>query len=424
MRPHIYRTHDGGKTWQEIVNGLPDNAPVNVVREDPVRRGLLFAGTERAVFVSFNDGDDWQPLRLNMPATSIRDLVIHDDDVVVGTHGRSFWILDDITPLRQLNAEVAARDVHLFAPQAAYRVHWNLNPDTPLPPEEPAGTNPPDGAVINYYLKADSQEPVTLEILDARGKLARRYASTDKPEKVVEEELDVPTYWIRPTQILPASAGPHRFVWDLHYPPPEGGRHTYPISAIYQNTPSEPRGPWVLPGKYVVRLTAGGKVCEQPLEVKMDPRVKTSPAVLQQQFELSMQCYEGMQHARAAMAELGKLRAQLRQLRDKVKDEALQQAVAEVEKKVAAFQGAERRFFERPEPGVPQEPTLARLVGDMSGLLHVLQGADAAPTSQAVAGCAEAQRALHKMLQRRDELTGKDLKALNDRLREAGLPPL
>src|SRR2546421_660942 len=166
QRPHVYRTHDGGKSWQEIVHGLPENAPVNTVREDPVRQGLLFPGTERAVFVSFNDGDDWQPLRLNMPATSIRDLVVHGDDVVVGTHGRSFWILDDITPLRQLDAKVAAALAHLFAPQVTYRVKWNLNKDTPLPPEEPGGKNPPDGAIMNYYLSKPAAGPVTLTIRD------------------------------------------------------------------------------------------------------------------------------------------------------------------------------------------------------------------------------------------------------------------
>src|SRR5262249_55513228 len=184
QRPHIHRTHDGGKTWKETVRGLPEG-PVNAVREDPVRKGLLFAGTERAVFVSFNDGDDWQPLRLNMPATSIRDLVVHGDDIVVGTHGRSLWILDDITPLRQLDAQAATADVHLFRPQTAYRVRGNVNTDTPLPPEEPAGQNPPDGAIVNYYLKADSSGPVTLEILDDKGKLVRRYSSADKPEPVV-----------------------------------------------------------------------------------------------------------------------------------------------------------------------------------------------------------------------------------------------
>ena len=153
MKPHIFRTHDGGATWKEIVHGLPDG-PVNTVREDPVRKGLLFAGTELATYFSIDDGDNWQPLRLNMPATSIRDLVIHENDVVVGTHGRSFWILDDIAPLRQLTPEVAAAPAHLFAPSPAYRLPRDTNTDTPLPPEEPAGKNPPDGAILYYYLKA------------------------------------------------------------------------------------------------------------------------------------------------------------------------------------------------------------------------------------------------------------------------------
>ncbi len=245
QKPHVYRTHDGGKTWQEIVHGLPDDAPVNVVREDPERKGLLFAGTERAVFVSFNDGDDWQPLRLNMPATSIRDLVIHDDDVVVGTHGRSFWILDDITPLRQLDAKVAGSKALLFKPQVAIRVRWNTNTDTPLPPEEPGGQNPPDGALIDYYLKDAATGPVTLEILDAKGKLVRRYSSTDKPQTVDEKTLTIPSYWIRPPQVLSAAAGSHRFVWDLRYPPSEGraGRGMYPMTAVHHDTPSEPHRP-------------------------------------------------------------------------------------------------------------------------------------------------------------------------------------
>ena len=158
QKPHIYRTTDGGTTWQEIVTGLPDG-PVNTVKEDPQRAGLLFAGTELAVFYSLNDGNSWQSLRLNMPATSIRDLVIHNDDVVVGTHGRSFWILDDITPLRQLGPLVRNSTAFLFAPQVAYRVKRNVNTDTPLPPEEPAGQNPPDGAIINYFLGGDPRRP-------------------------------------------------------------------------------------------------------------------------------------------------------------------------------------------------------------------------------------------------------------------------
>src|SRR5207253_2143604 len=176
LRPHLLRTRDGGSTWQEIVRGLPAGGIVNVVREDPLRRGLLFCGTEQAVYVSFNDGEDWQPLRLNMPATSIRDLVVHDGDLVVGTHGRCFWILDDIGPLRQL-AQPAPT---LFAPRPTYRFDRNTNTDTPLPPEEPAGKNPPDGAILYYYLGANATAPMTLEILDSTGKSIRKYSSVDK----------------------------------------------------------------------------------------------------------------------------------------------------------------------------------------------------------------------------------------------------
>jgi photosystem II stability/assembly factor-like uncharacterized protein len=273
MKPHIYRTHDGGATWTETVRGLPEG-PVNAVREDPVRKGLLFAATELAVFVSFNDGDDWQPLRLNMPATSIRDLVIHDDDVVVGTHGRSFWILDDISPLRQMTAEVAGANAHVFAPRVTYRLPRDTNTDTPLPPEEPAGKNPPDGAILYYYLKSAAQGAVTLEILDADNRVVRRFSSTDQAPPP-DTRANIPTYWIRPFQPLSATAGMHRFIWDLHAAPPAGGGGRrgggYPISAIYGDTPGL-QGEWMPPGRYAVRLTVGGQSWTQPLIVKPDPR--------------------------------------------------------------------------------------------------------------------------------------------------------
>src|SRR5205814_3961044 len=256
IKPYIYRTHDGGKTWQKIVNGLPENASVNAVREDPERRGLLFAATERQVWVSFDDGERWQSLRLNMPATSVRDLVIHEDDLVVGTHGRSFWILDNITPLRQIGASTTSQDAVLFTPQLATRVQRSVHTDTPFPPEEPAGQNPPDGAVINYYLKTASSTPIVLEILDAAGKLVRRFASNDKPLDVDVNKLRFPTYWIRPPQILKNEAGMQRFTWDRMYPNPPSEGYDLPISANYKNTPYVPQGPAVLPGKYTVRLTA------------------------------------------------------------------------------------------------------------------------------------------------------------------------
>ena len=284
LKPHVYRTHDGGKTWKEIVNGLPDD-PVNAVREDPFRKGLLYAATERMVHVSFDDGENWQPLRLNMPATSVRDLVIHGDDLVIGTHGRGFWILDDVTPLRQIDAKASAGAPFLYAPQTAVRVRRNRYTDTPLPPEEPVGQNPPDGAILDYVLFATPATPVMLEILDAKGALVRRFASDDAPEPLVEP-LVVPSYWVRPPRLLSATPGMHRFVWDLRLPPPPVLEHEYPISAIRGDTPREPLGPFVLPGIYTVRLTVDGATLSRTLTVKMDPRAGMSSADLAAQFAL------------------------------------------------------------------------------------------------------------------------------------------
>ncbi len=424
QRPHVYRTHDGGKTWKEITRGLPDNGPVNTVREDPVRRGLLFAGTERAVYVSFNDGDQWQPLRLNMPATSIRDLVIHDDDVVVGTHGRSFWILDDITPLRQITDQVAESSVHLFKPQVAYRVRWNLNTDTPLPPDEPAGKNPPDGAIINYYLKQAVSGPVTLEIFDKSNRLVRRFSSEDKPDPVVETELALPTFWIRPPQILSTGAGMQRFVWDLHYPQPETDRTSYPISAIYRDTPPVPPGPWVMPGEYTIKLSAGGESYTETLTVKMDPRVDTGGQVLEQQYALSMQAYEGAGKTRATLEQVQKLRAQIKTLGDLKGRKALADQVAALDKKAAAVEGESGRGRGPAGAGAGGEESLSRLNREMIQLLDVLQGADARPTASAVTASDELQKAMTRLLEQWNEIKSKDVNALNEQLRKAGLSPL
>ena len=287
LHPHIFRTRDGGKTWQEIVNGLP-NDPINAVKEDPKCKGLLFAGSERAVYVSFDDGENWQTLRMNMPATSIRDLTIKDNDLIVATHGRSFWIMDDINSLRQIATEKMQQSVVLYKPENAYRVRWNMNPDTPLPPDEPTGENPPDGAIIEYYLKNKTDE-ITLDITDEKGDLIRRYSSKDTLYKV--PDVNIPLYWIRPQQILSGEAGAHRFLWDMHNQPLNVPA-SYPISAIYENTAPEYTSPWVMPGKYTVKLTVNGETYTQSFTVLMDPRVKTSLKDLQRQHDLSWQCYK------------------------------------------------------------------------------------------------------------------------------------
>lgn len=270
MKPHIYRTHDGGKTWKEIVNGLP-NEPVNSVREDPVRQGLLYCGTETAVYFSEDDGDHWSPLRLNMPATSIRDLVVHDDDLVVGTHGRSFWILDDIAPLRQM--PLSWSEPVLFRPADNYLVEWDRNTDTPLPPEEPAGKNPPEGAGIDYWLPATAGE-VTLELLDSGGKAIAKFTSKDGPVTIDPKSLTVMLEWARPPQVLAKTAGAHRFFWNMRVAAGGGGRRGggLGMAAIWHDTPYGARGPFVAPGEYTVRLTVDGNKLEQKINLKADPR--------------------------------------------------------------------------------------------------------------------------------------------------------
>lgn len=393
LRPHIYRTHDAGKTWTEIVEGLPGNAIVDTVREDPVRKGLLFCGTENAVYFSLDDGDHWNPLRLNMPATSIRDLVVHDDDVVVGTHGRSFWILDDITALRQIApAEASTR---LFAPELATRVHWNNNTDTPLPPEEPAGKNPPDGAIIDYYLTAEG--PISLEILDAHGRLVRRYRSEDKLVQVRERDLEVPFYWIRPLQPLPDSPGFHRFVWDLHYTPL--GRGGYPIAAIYRDTAPSSSSPWVAPGIYEVRLAAGGKIYSQHLTVRMDPRVKTSPADLREQSRIGVGAFNAIMRLRDAAGVISEQTPRLEALPSTFR--------AEAKTTLEAFRAIETRL------ATPQAL--------LSAVMGLVEEADVAPTAQAVAAFEASQKLGQSALKQWDLIVANHLAPLNAKLKKAGL---
>ena len=300
MTPHIYKTTDGGVTWKKIINGLP-NEPINTVREDAVRKGLLFAGSENAVYFSLDAGENWQSLRLNMPATSIRDLVIKDDDIVIGTHGRSFWILDNITPLRQLKVN-AQKETTLYKPQQAIRVRWNMNTDTPLPPEEPAGENPPDGAVIDYYLN-NNEEEVQLDILNEKGTLIRRFSNKDTLYKI--PDVNIPLYWIKPQQILAAKKGAHRFLWDMKYNPLNIPVE-YPMTAVIHNTAPVATAPWVMPGNYTVKLTVKGKVYTQNLSIKMDPRVKTPIAQLQKQHDLSVICYEGRKKSMVNFPEIAR----------------------------------------------------------------------------------------------------------------------
>lgn len=282
--PHIYRTEDYGKTWQTIVTGLPTDQPtgsyVRVVREDPHKQGLLFAGTETSVYVSFDNGAQWQSLRLNLPTTSYRDLKIHDNDLIAGTYGRAIWVLDDITPLEQMRADIASQPAHLFRPETAIRVQRDVNQDTPFPIEVPHAKNPPQGAVIDYYL-AQSAQNVQMQIFDSSGSLVRSYSNAPIPP--LDQPLPpVQSFWLRPRLPLPATSGAHRVTWNLRYPTPPAIRVNYgdTMGAVPGDTPFTPQGPLALPGSYTIKLTVDGSTYTQPLVVKEDPRIGDSPEVL------------------------------------------------------------------------------------------------------------------------------------------------
>ena len=271
--PYVYRTKDGGKTWQKITNGLPAGVYMQTIKEDPKRRGLLVAGTELGVFVSFNDGDEWQSLQLNLPPCSMRDLAFHDNDLIVATHGRGFWVLDDISALRQTSADVVSSDAFLFKPADAILIPPNTDNGTPTQKDEPEADNPPGGAVIDYYLKTAASGPVTIEILNAGGSVIRRYSSSDPPPVVDVNTLAVNLAWSRLPEPLSAAAGMHRWVWDFRPDAPAGGRGRGGRGA---GGGGGGRGgpPPVATGAYSVRLTANGKTLTQPLTLKPDPRDK------------------------------------------------------------------------------------------------------------------------------------------------------
>jgi photosystem II stability/assembly factor-like uncharacterized protein len=438
LHPYLYRTRDRGKTWQSIVAGLPADAPVNSVREDPQRRGLLFAATESAVWVSFDDGDHWDSLQLNLPHTSMRDLWVHEGDLIVATHGRSIWILDDIVRLRQLPPS-PMRDAMLFRPAAAYRMHRSTWTDTPIPPDEPLAENPPAGAVVEYFLPHDARQALVLEVLDAGGAIVRRYRSDDSPQPTAEElarEL-IPPYWIKPPQVLPARAGMHRWVWDLHYPAPVSATRGYPISAVPHATPRQPEGPLAIPGDYRVRLTFDGKRLEAPLTLKPDPRVTASAEALAQQLRLASrlsdlltQSSQTLLTAQSEEAQLKSLapgaavadgaqayQARLALLTGGAEPKAAEPAAGEAKPPPPAAGGGTTA-----QPAAPQ-PNLKEVQEQIAGLYAELMRGDAAPTTAQLGATDFVQGTLGGLVNEWKKLQA-ELPDLNKRLRAAQLAPI
>ncbi len=406
QKPHIYKTSDGGKTWKEIVNGLT-NDPINCVKEDPQTKGLLFAGSERFVNVSFDDGDHWQSLKLNMPATSIRDLVIKDDDLVVGTHGRSFWILDNITPLRQIKKEIISQTI-LYKPQSPYRIRWSMNTDTPLPQEEPGGQNPPDGAMVDYYLKAEAKD-VTLEIVNNKNEVVRKYSSIDKPYKILE--LNIPLYWIRPQQILSNEVGHHRFLWDMRYAPLDVDV-SFPMSAVYQNTAPDPTSPWVMPGEYTAQLKVDGQILEQKFIVRMDPRVQSTTAQLQEQFDLSFLCYEGRESAIFYLKVIKDFEDQINKLTG---NKSVQKELKEFQEKLNSIKGSS---------GGTKTDSWSYISSASGSVLGLLQESDMPVTSQAREAVKELDATIKRTEKIWNNLESVHLPKVNQALKKRGTKPI
>jgi photosystem II stability/assembly factor-like uncharacterized protein len=416
LRPHIFATHDSGKTWTEIANGIPAGQIVNAVREDTTRKALLFAGAERGVYVSFDDGANWESLRLNLPASSVRDLIIKNDDLIVATHGRGFWILDNITPLRQFDWPSRRSDVTLFKPQTALRIRVNLNTDTPLPPDEPAGENPPDGAMIDYFLSKDASAPVTIEIKDGKGQSVRKYSSADVPVEANPKRLRIPTYWIRPPQLVSSKAGMHRFLWDMHYIPVPNVEPEFPIAATYRNTAPSTTSPWAAPGDYTVTLTVNGKTFSQPMTVAMDPRVKASVADLQEQFDLSWKLYQ----LRLKLAPIGRKFDEIAEQLTKLKAKAAERP--DVTQELEAFGQTLMKFGPpRPRQGAP--PSLF-VLESTTRLFNEIENADAAPTAAVKAAVADLDAKVGPAMDAWRKLLESDLPALNQQLKQAGFPEI
>lgn len=415
LHPYAFRTHDGGKTWQSIAAGLPEDAPVNAVRADPVQPGLLFAATERAVWSSFDDGEHWSPLQYNLPHTSMRDLLIHEDDLIVATHGRSFWIADDIAPLREL-ATHTNKQAMLFKPAAAWRVRRDEYTDTPMPADEPMGENPPDGAIVDYALPHDAKGPVTLEILDAKGALIRRYSSDDlatPSAETLRKDL-IPPYWPLIHGPLPATAGMHRWVWNLRATQPMATTYEYPIAAVPHRTPLSPQGPLVLPGVYTVRLTVDGHTESQSLTVKMDPRVHSPAAELEA-------LHAAQVRMAASLDELSK--ADL--AAHSVQEQLAAPENASLSAQLATFSAALKKLLAGDEAAEMKEsPGLDDVTGEVGQLYGQLQHSDDPPTRAVVAAAAHSREEGAEALRAWREFQSKQLVGIDVVLLKAGRPAI
>jgi photosystem II stability/assembly factor-like uncharacterized protein len=462
LQPYIFRTRDAGKSWQKITTGLQPDWIARVIREDPVRKGLLYAGTENALYVSFDDGDHWQSLQLNFPASDVRDLAVHGDDLVAATYGRAIWILDDITPLRQAGPEITSANAYLLKPANAVRTRYDNDQETPLPPEEPTAKNPPDGAIIDYYLKSIPANPLSLEIHDAHGKVVRRFNSLTPA--VDSTPKNVPDYWFGPPTHLPKDAGLNRFVWDLRYDPPQAlnfgyygslldyVEYTISDHALPADTPREQTlGPLAVPGQYEVIFIGNGTVMKQPLTITLDPRVHVSQADLEAQLltakridsglAASAKAFQSVTNLRAAIADrlktlgvpsdkdsharFGEDSAQAKEKSPEEKAQEEKAAAANPQAKASAdaLYGLDKKAAAILE-GTFEAPGVGPANRDLARTSFFIQSGDAAPSQTAKAVLEESCAQLNKNLSAWRDLDSQSVPATNTIITRSNLAAL
>jgi photosystem II stability/assembly factor-like uncharacterized protein len=426
--PYIYRTRDGGKTWQEIIDGLPPGWAARVVREDPVRKGLLYAGTENAVYVSFDEGDHWQSLQLNFPATDVRDLALHGNELVAATYGRALWVLDDLSPLREASGQMATANAYLLRPATAMRVRWDNSQETPLPPEVPAAPNPPDGAILYYYLKSPPAGQLTIEIHDARRALVRRFTSVPPPADTTLK--NVPDYWFGAESALTKNVGLNRFVWDLRYPAPAALNYgyygnsldyvEYTLSdhAIPGDTPREQAvGPLVTPGQYEVTFIGNGVLMKQPLTITLDPRVNVSQSDLEQQLDAARRVTSGLESTYEAYNAAAALRAAIgdrqKALLANASAKDAVDAVKDLDSQIEAVQQGDMR-----------DPGMGPVNRDLARILFMIEVGDGAPSDSAQAAIDDSLKSLDKDLAEWQKLERNFVPSVNALLGKYNLQPL
>jgi photosystem II stability/assembly factor-like uncharacterized protein len=426
--PYFYRTRDSGKSWDRIVSGLPDFGIARTVREDPARQGLLYAGTETGVYVSWNSGDHWQSLQLNLPTASVRDLAVHAGDLVAATFGRALWILDDLSPLRQVSPAVANPATQLFHPQTALRVRWDNHPDTPLSADLPAGDNPPDGAILNYYLGSAPKGEITLDIFDQKKNRIRRYSSIPPPPDL--RPPNVPDYWFAPAEVLSTQPGMHRIVWNLRYDNPLSLTYSYygnlinyieytlPDHAIAGHTPRyQPEGALVVPGRYDVVLTVDGKSMSQSLVVEIDPRVHIAAPDLAAQTDLALQITEAMTSSYKMFNDATALHAEVPARQKSLTGNAQAKDILD------ALGALEKQIVEVTE-GANESPGAGPVNRDLTRYFIMIETADIRPPDSASAAVKASCQSLQKDIEQWRKLNTEAVPAINKQLELSKLEAL